>query len=67
MGVLSYQRHRGILCAELVISEQGSMLAYAVTEWGETGKSNDWCSSWVLVLGLQGPMSRVDMITRTQT
>jgi hypothetical protein len=37
--------HRGVLCADLVISEQGSVLAYAVTEWGETGKSNDLCSS----------------------
>jgi hypothetical protein len=41
------QRHRGVLCADSVISEQGSTLAYAVTEWGETGKSNDLCSSWV--------------------
>jgi hypothetical protein len=46
MGVLLQRRHRGILCADLVISEQGSTLAYAVTEWGETGKSNDLCSSW---------------------
>jgi hypothetical protein len=42
------RRHRGILCADSVISEQGSALAYAVTERGETGKSNDLCSSWVL-------------------
>jgi hypothetical protein len=28
-----------------VMSEQGSMLAYAVTERSETGKSNDLCSS----------------------
>jgi hypothetical protein len=41
------RRHRGILCADSVISEQGSTLAYAVTEWGETGKSNDLCNSWV--------------------
>jgi hypothetical protein len=40
------RRHRGILCADSVISEQGSALAYAVTEWSETGKSNDLCSSW---------------------
>jgi hypothetical protein len=35
-----------MLCADLVMSEQGSTLAYAVTEWGETGKLNDLCSSW---------------------
>jgi hypothetical protein len=45
MGVLLQQRHRGILCADLVVSEQGSVLAYAVTEQGETGKLNDLCSS----------------------
>jgi hypothetical protein len=28
-----------------VISEQGSTLAYAVTERSETGKSNNLCSS----------------------
>jgi hypothetical protein len=27
------RRHRGILCVDSVISEQGSVLAYAVTEW----------------------------------
>jgi hypothetical protein len=46
MGVLSYRRHRGTLCVDSVISEQGSVLAYAVTERGETGKSNDLYSSW---------------------
>jgi hypothetical protein len=30
-----------------VISEQGSALAYAVTEGSETGKSNDFCGSWI--------------------
>jgi hypothetical protein len=45
MEVLLYQRHRGILCADSVISEQGSALAYAVTERSETGKSNNLCSS----------------------
>jgi hypothetical protein len=29
-----------------MISEQGSTLAYAVTEGSETRKSNDLCSSW---------------------
>jgi hypothetical protein len=29
-----------------VVSEQGSVLAYAVTEGSETGKLNDLCSSW---------------------
>jgi hypothetical protein len=33
-----------------VISEQGSTLAYAVTERSETGKSNNLCSSWGSVL-----------------
>jgi hypothetical protein len=50
MGVPSCRRHRGILCADSVISEQGSALAYAVTEWSETGKSNDLCSSWFWVV-----------------
>jgi hypothetical protein len=45
-----------------VISEQGSVLAYAVTEGSETGKSNDLCSSrLILVLGVL-QCSRVDMI-----
>jgi hypothetical protein len=45
MVVLSYQRHRGLPCADSVVSEQGSALAYAVTERSETGKSNNLCSS----------------------
>jgi hypothetical protein len=45
-----------------MISEQGSALAYAVTERSETGKSNDLCSSrLVLILGVL-QCSRVDMI-----
>jgi hypothetical protein len=32
------------------MSEQGSVLAYAVTERSETGKSNDLCSSLGFVL-----------------
>jgi hypothetical protein len=47
-----------------VISEQGSTLAYAVTEGSETGKSNDLCSSWI-GLEYDSSMSRID--TRTQT
>jgi hypothetical protein len=43
-----WRRYRGILCTDSMISEQGSALAYAVTEWSETGKLNDLCSSWVL-------------------
>jgi hypothetical protein len=45
MEVPLYQRHRRLSCTDLVISEQGSTLAYAVTERSETGKSNDLCSS----------------------
>jgi hypothetical protein len=44
------------------MSEQGSALTYAVTEGSETGKSNDLCSSrLVLILGVL-QCSRVDMI-----
>jgi hypothetical protein len=47
---------------DLVVSEQGSTPAYAVTERSETGKSNDLCSSrLVLVLGVL-QCSRVDKI-----
>jgi hypothetical protein len=44
-----------------VISEQGSALAYAVTEESETGKSNDLCSSGVLL-----SESRYDSRTQTE-
>jgi hypothetical protein len=49
-----------MLWADLVMSEQGSALAYAVTEGSETGKSNDLCSSRLILGVLQ--CSRVDMI-----
>jgi hypothetical protein len=45
MVVPSWRRHRGILCADSVMSEQGSVLACAVTERSETGKSIDLCTS----------------------
>jgi hypothetical protein len=50
-----------------VISEQGSALAYAVTERSETGKLNDLCSSkGVLVLVPRSDVeSQYD--SRTQT
>jgi hypothetical protein len=41
------------------MSEQGSALAYAVTERSETGKSNNLCSSWFL--------SKSQYDSRTQT
>jgi hypothetical protein len=36
---------QGNTLGKLGVSEQGSVLAYAVTEQGETRKSNDLCSS----------------------
>jgi hypothetical protein len=45
-----------------VVSEQGSALAYAVTEGSETGKSNDLCSSRLLWGSGVLQCSRVDMI-----
>jgi hypothetical protein len=45
-----------------VISEQGSVLAYAVTERSETGKSNDLCSSILFWGSGDLQCSRVNMI-----
>jgi hypothetical protein len=42
------------------MSEQGGTLAYAVTERGETGKSNDLCSSLEFVL--RSDVLRVNVI-----
>jgi hypothetical protein len=45
-----------------VTSEQGSVLAYAVTEGSETGKSNNLCSSRLVLVPGVLQCSRVDMI-----
>jgi hypothetical protein len=46
-----------------VVSEQGRMLAYTVTEGSETGKSNNLCSSWTC----SGILSKSQCDSRTQT
>jgi hypothetical protein len=75
--VVQWQRRRGILWVNLVVSEQGDTLAYAVTEWGETGKCKAYAVPrmvWGVRLGSRmtyaAPRvllskSRID--TRTQT
>jgi hypothetical protein len=50
-----------------VISEQGSTLAYAVTEGSETGKSNDLCSLRLVLVPEVLQCSRVEYDSRTQT
>jgi hypothetical protein len=67
MGVPLHCKHRGLLCADSVVSEQGSTLAYAVTEWGETGKSNDLCSSWSSGSGSVRSNVKSQCDSRTQT
>jgi hypothetical protein len=62
MEVPCDRRHRGILCADSVISEQGSALAYAVTEWSETGKSNMTYAAPSSGWGSEVCCARVDMI-----
>jgi hypothetical protein len=42
------------------------VLAYAVTEWSETGKSNDLCSSGSLG-SVRSALSRVDAIQDLRT
>jgi hypothetical protein len=45
-----------------VVSEQGSALAYTVTEGSETGKSNNLCSSGLVLDSGVLQCSRVDKI-----
>jgi hypothetical protein len=59
------RRHRGRLRADSVVSEQGSALAYVVTEWVRLGSRTTYAAPKSGVL--RGLVSRVDVIQDLRT